>query len=206
MINLLFSNPLAFIIIFPGLLMSISLHEFFHCLAADKLGDPTPRAKGRLTLDPRVHLDPLGVVAILLTRYGWGKPAPYDPYNLKEPVRDTALIALAGPVSNLTIAVILSMLVRFAIIPLAFVNVALVNLIIINVILAIFNLLPIHPLDGSKVLMALLPKTTALEYEGFMSRYGTLILIIFIFPMFGSVSPASKIVLPVANALLSMLL
>lgn len=206
MLDLLFSNPLAFLIIFPGLLLSISIHEYAHCLATDKLGDPTPRAKGRLTLDPRAHLDPIGVVAMLLTRYGWGKPAPYDPYNLKEPVRDTALIALAGPMSNLIIALILSWIIKLAIIPVIFINVALINLVIVNVVLAVFNLLPIHPLDGSKILLAILPKNVALEYEHIMNRYGTLILLIFIFPIFTRNSPASQIVWPAVNLVLSILL
>ena len=104
MLYLLFSNPLAFFILFPGLLLSITIHEFAHAWVADKLGDPTPRHQGRVTLDPRAHLDPWGTVALLLTRFGWGKPVQFDPYNLKHPLRDTAIVALAGPISNLIVA------------------------------------------------------------------------------------------------------
>ncbi|HQM15709.1 MAG TPA: site-2 protease family protein, partial [Candidatus Woesebacteria bacterium] len=104
MINLFLSYPLLFLVIFPGLLLTITIHEWAHCWTADRLGDPTPRVKGRLTLDPRAHLDAWGVVAMLFTRFGWGKPAPYDPYNLKNPIRDTALIAASGSLINLLVA------------------------------------------------------------------------------------------------------
>ena len=205
MITLLFSNPLAFFIVFPGLLLSIALHEFAHCWVTDKLGDPTPRAKGRLTLDPRAHLDPLGVLAILLTRFGWGKPAPFDPYNLKEPVRDTALIAVAGPLTNILVATLLAFLLRIGVLPWEILAVAAYNILAINVVLAIFNLIPIYPLDGSKILMAFLPQNMADEYERFMSRYGTFVLILLIFPLAGGVSPVSRLLSPIIELLLNIL-
>lgn len=205
MISLLFSNPLAFFIVFPGLLLSISIHEYAHCWVTDKLGDPTPRARGRLTLDPRAHLDPLGVLAILLTRFGWGKPAPFDPYNLKEPVLDTALIAAAGPLTNIIIATLLSLILRFGLLPFAIAESAIFNILIINVMLAIFNLIPVYPLDGSKIIMAFLPQDMAYEYENFMTRYGTFVLIMMIFPIMGGVSPVSRLLSPVIEAVVGIL-
>ncbi|MBU1885144.1 site-2 protease family protein [Patescibacteria group bacterium] len=205
MLNLLFSNPLIFLILFPGLLLAITIHEFAHAWAADQLGDPTPRAQNRLTLDPRAHLDPLGTIAILLTRFGWGKPVQFDPYNLKDPVRDTALIALAGPISNLIMAGVLSIIINLSIFPWLWVNLALVQVLIINVMLAIFNLIPVHPLDGGKVLSALLPKETAYDFEQAMSQYGTLILIFLIMP-WGGVSPVSQLISPVIDIIVRMLI
>ncbi|MBU0576582.1 site-2 protease family protein [Patescibacteria group bacterium] len=205
MLSLFFSNPLIFFILFPGLLLAITIHEFAHAWAADQLGDPTPRAQNRLTLDPRAHLDLLGTIAILLTRFGWGKPVQIDPYNLKDPVRDTALIALAGPTSNLIMAGILSIIINFALLPWELVNLALVQILIINVMLAIFNLVPIHPLDGGKILSALLPKETAYDYEQAMSRYGTMIIIFLIMPWNG-VSPVSQLISPVINVIVRLLI
>lgn len=205
MIDLLFSNPLAFIIMFGGLLMSITIHEFAHCWVTDKLGDPTPRARGRLTLDPRAHLDPIGVLALLFTRFGWGKPAPFDPYNLKEPVRDTALIAAAGPVSNIIVAVILSVVLKVGLIPFEWLQIAMIQIMAINIMLAIFNLLPVYPLDGSKILTAFLPKTTAMEYDETMTKYGNIILIFLIIPWNG-VSPASQLLSPMINIVLKWLI
>lgn len=206
MISLLFSNPIAFFIVFPGLLLSISIHEFAHCWVTDKLGDPTPRAKGRLTLDPRVHLDPIGVLAILLTRFGWGRPAPFDPYNLKDPVRDTAIIAAAGPITNLIIAVILAFILRMGLLPFEIIQLAMLNIMVINVVLAVFNLLPVFPLDGSKIIMALMPKNLAWEYEKFMESYGTFILILLIFPIFSGVSPVSKLLSPLIDIVVGLLI
>lgn len=205
MLDLLFSNPLAFFIFLAGLLLSISFHEFAHCFITDKLGDPTPRVQDRLTLDPRKHLDPIGTLAIILTGFGWGRPAPYDPYNLKNPVRDTALIAAAGPLSNLLIATLLSVLLRFNIGG-DFVALFSIQLIYINITLAIFNLLPIYPLDGGKIMRALLPNQASIEYEDIMTRYGNVILIMLVFPWFGGRAAVSSLLGPIVNMLLRVFL
>lgn len=203
MLDLLFQNPLAFIIFMVGLLMSISIHEFAHCFVTDKLGDPTPRIKGRLTLNPLSHLDPIGTLAIILTGFGWGKAAPYDPYNLKEPVRDAALIAAAGPASNLAIVTILSILIKLGVGGDFFALFA-IQLIFINIALALFNLLPVYPLDGGKIMRALLPHQASLEYEDIMNRYGTVILIMMIFPWAGGQSAANALLRPVIDVLLKI--
>ncbi|NLG06692.1 MAG: site-2 protease family protein [Candidatus Pacebacteria bacterium] len=204
MLGLLFSSPLAFFLILIGLLLSISLHEAAHCYVTDGLGDPTPRLKGRLTLDPRAHLDPLGTILIILTGFGWGKAAPYDPYNLKSPVRDTAIIALAGPLTNLLIAVILSVLSRmFAS---DFFSLFARVLIQINLSLALFNLLPVYPLDGGKIMRAILPRESSLEYEAIMERYGQFILLFLILPIFNGQSAVVQLLSPIINLLSSWLI
>lgn len=206
MLSLLLSSPLAFFIIFPLLLLSVTFHEWAHCIVTDKLGDPTPRAKGRVTLNPLAHLDPIGVIALLLTGFGWGKPAPFDPYNLQHPVRDTALIAAAGPASNILVAVIASLILKFTLgSGFEFMSLVLVQLLSINLVLAVFNLIPVGPLDGAKILLALLPAETALEYEDFMSRYGIFVLALLILPWSGGASPVSQLVSPVVGFLTRLL-
>jgi Zn-dependent protease len=205
MYQLLFSDPLVFLVVFPGLLLSITIHEFAHAFMADKLGDPTPRVQGRLTLDPRAHLELLGVAMIFFTRFGWGKPVQYDPYNLKEPRRDTALIAIAGPITNLIIATILAMVLKLGLAPAMWLAEAFGLILYINIILAIFNLIPVFPLDGSKILMSIIPPTQAIEYENFMEKYGILVLIALIMPWNG-LSPASWLIMPVVNLIAGFLL
>lgn len=206
MFELFFTDPIAFLIIFPGLLLSITIHEFAHAWTADKLGDPTPRHQGRVTLNPLAHLDPLGTLAMLLTRFGWGKPVEFDPYNLKNPVRDTALIALAGPVSNLLVALLLAVVARSGILPLEWVGLGIIQVLFINVALAIFNLIPVYPLDGSKILVALLPRRSAYEYDEIMHKYGLFILLLLIFPWANGGSPVSQIISPIINLVTVLLL
>src|SRR5579859_4211179 len=149
-------DPISIIILAVCLLMALTIHEAAHAWAANYLGDPTAKLMGRLSLNPLVHLDPIGTLVFIITAiagfpFGWGKPVQFDPYNLQNPKRDAALISLAGPASNLILASILSLVLRvFPFSPLGLV-------IEINVALAVFNLIPIHPLDGGKVLVALLP-------------------------------------------------
>ncbi|MBU0974287.1 site-2 protease family protein [Patescibacteria group bacterium] len=204
LLSVLFNNPISFVMIAIGLIVSVTIHEFFHAFIADKLGDPTPKYQGRVTLDPRAHLDPMGTLAILLIGFGWGKPVQFDPYNLKDPKRDTALISLAGPASNIILATILSLLIGVLNISGILLSV-LITIIFINVMLAIFNLIPVAPLDGSKIAQALLPKHIALEYELFMNKYGTLVLIGLILPWNGNGSPISHFISPIIEFISNIL-
>lgn len=202
MISNLLTNPIAFLIFVIALLVAITIHEFSHALLADKLGDPTPRLMGRLTLNPLAHLDPIGTIMLLLVSFGWGKPVQFDPFNLKHPTKDAAIISLAGPIANLLLATVLSLVLRLF--PLILLNSFLIPIIYLNVILAVFNLIPIHPLDGFKVVAGLLPKQ---YYSSWMEleRYGIIFLIILLFPLFGS-SPITSILSPIVSFILNLLL
>jgi len=203
LISLLFSNPIVFIVIAVILVLSITVHEFAHAWTADKLGDPTPRHQGRVTLDPRAHLDPVGTLAIFLIGFGWGRAVMFDPYNLKNPLPDTAKIGLAGPVVNIVVAIICAVLIKVFAFPLL--SVILTAAISLNVMLAIFNLLPVYPLDGSKILLAILPKNTAYEYDKFMRQYGQWVLILLILPI-GGRSAVSQLISPIIDMVTSFLL
>lgn len=176
------------------LVFSVVIHEVSHGVVAEKLGDPTARLAGRLTLNPLKHLDPFGsvILPLLLSLlpggfiFGWAKPVPYDPRNLRHPGRDSALIAAAGPVSNLALALVFGLLYQFFASGAGAGTVGelfpslLAQVVIVNVWLAIFNLVPIPPLDGSKVLFWFLPPGVA-ELRMFLERYGFFILLFFIF-------------------------
>lgn len=203
---------IAILITFIYLIIAISVHEFAHALAADRLGDPTARSQGRLTLNPLSHIDPVGTVVLplslmLLTggsfAYGWGKPTPFDPYNLQNPRKDTAIISIAGPLSNILLAIIGAVIIRL--VPHEF-SLLVLPLITTNIALAVFNLIPVGPLDGQKILFGILPRDLAYEFQSIMSRYGTLILIFMIFPLFGGEAPISAIMSPIIQSLLSLLL
>jgi len=190
MISYLFSNPLLFIIYLSSLLVAITIHEFSHAWTADYLGDPTPRLQGRLKLNPLVHIDTMGMVFLLLLGFGWGKPVQFDPYNLKDPRRDAAWISIAGPSSNFILAIILSLLLKlFIILQLDMLTIIgsliFVPMIRMNIMLGVFNLLPIHPMDGFKIVEGILPEEKAQEWKG-LQRYGMIFLILLIFPIAGS--------------------
>src|SRR3989344_5780068 len=135
------TDPLALLLFLPALVIAITVHEFSHAFAADRLGDPTPQLQGRLTLNPLKHLDPVGSLMLLFFRFGWGKPVEFDPYHLRHPRRDAALISLAGPAVNLILATVLSLVLKFSPSPLF--SIFLSPVILININLAIFNLLPV---------------------------------------------------------------
>lgn len=209
MINTLLSNPLMLIIYAIALLTAITVHEFSHAYVADHLGDPTPRLQGRLSFNPLVHLDPMGILFLLLVGFGWGKPVGFDPYNLKDPRRDAALISIAGPISNFTLALLLSILLRLFIffnqpILITIGTIFIPYMIILNVILGVFNLLPIHPLDGFKIVGGILPEEKAREwYE--LQKYGLIFLLLLIIPL-GQSSMLDTIMRPVATFLLNLFL
>jgi Zn-dependent protease len=170
---------ILFIIFILVILASLSVHEYAHAKAADLLGDPTPRQAGRLTLNPIAHIDPFGLLALIIMRIGWAKPVPINPYNFKNPDQGMMVVGLAGPVSNFLIAWVLSAILRTVpFIPSFWLSI-LTNAIFINLALMIFNLLPIPPLDGSRIFTQFLP----LEWQYNLERYGFFILIaIIIFP------------------------
>jgi len=205
MLELLFSNPSAFIVILGGIILAIGIHEAAHSFMADYLGDPTPRSLGRTTLNPLAHLDPLGTLMIVVTGlFGWGKPAPFDPYNLRNPKRDTALIAVAGPISNILLAAVLALLLRIPVLEPIYFVIGLLT--VLNVNLALFNLIPVPPLDGSKILSAFLNRDDARKWETFAGQNSHLLLILLILPLFGGRSLASQIISPFSSALISLLL
>jgi len=190
MISSLFTNPLSFILSLIALTIALTVHEFSHAWTSDHLGDPTARLQGRLTLNPLVHFDKLGLIFLLFFGFGWGKPVMFDPYNLKNPRKDAALISLAGPMSNLIIALICSIFVRLIIliklpILLTLGLIIFLPIINMNIALGVFNLLPIHPLDGFKIFGGILSEEKAREWYQ-LEKFGMIFLLLLVIPIAGS--------------------
>ena len=204
---------LQFIILAPPLLLALTVHEFAHGYVAFRLGDPTAQASGRLTLNPLKHLDLLGTIAFFIFHFGWAKPVPVNPVYFKDPQKDMLWVALAGPVTNLILAVISALMTKALwllaktipysalgeaiLVPL---NSVLIASVWINLVLCIFNFLPIPPLDGSRILTGILPPDLARSYAS-IERYGFILLIIL------AVSGVlSKLIIPLINFANSLLL
>ncbi|MBN2466495.1 site-2 protease family protein [candidate division WOR-3 bacterium] len=166
----------------PAILFGLTIHEFSHGWVAWQLGDPTAKMMGRLTLNPLKHLDPIGTIALFLFRFGWAKPVPIDPRNFRHPTRDMAISSLAGPGANLATAAVAGIILRvFYLFHIGgFVTILLSYFVLFNLILCFFNLIPIPPLDGSRLVLHLLPPRLAASYAR-LERYGFMILIAVIF-------------------------
>ena len=183
--QLLLTNPLVFLAWAIAFIIAITFHEFSHAFVAHRLGDDLARSEGRLSLNPLAHLDPIGTLLLIFVGFGWGRPVPFDPYALKNPRLGALLIALAGPVSNFLVALVFGLIFRLLTLAgltptpgvLSFFSIV----VVLNISLMLFNLLPIPPLDGSKLLPVLLPQRLAklgdaLERLGPWFLFGIIIL------------------------------
>lgn len=189
------------------ILAAVSVHEFAHAWAADYLGDPTAKLEGRLTLNPLAHLDPIGTLTLILFGFGWGKPVPVDSYNLKNPRRDEAIISFAGPLSNIILAIIIGIIFNFLPYELPATSYQLLaNFLAINLGLAYFNLLPLPPLDGSKILFGILPYQAANEAEETLSEYGIVLLLMLFIPVFNGRSLIDLILGPLVRISINLLI
>jgi Zn-dependent protease len=166
-----------------ALLVGLTFHEFSHALTADQLGDHRPRAMGRLTLNPIAHVDPIGALMLVVAGFGWAKPVMVNPAALRGGRQSMALVAFAGPIANVVVAIVFAIV--FRVMALAGVDtgffLGLVALIVqLNILLAIFNLIPIPPLDGYNVLLAYLPPRQAVTLQRY-APYGVIVLLLLIF-------------------------
>lgn len=203
-----------YIAIAIAFVLGITLHEFAHAWMATKLGDDLPRRQGRLTLDPRAHLDPLGTLLIFIGGFGWGKPVQINPWAIGGP-RNHALVALAGPVSNLLLAALAALPVRLGLVALGglaspwlpSLGLLFFTIVSINVLLAVFNLLPIVPLDGAAVFIGLLPEPLAAPLRR-IQPYGPIILMALILLPFvlRGLNPLAWIIGPPIDFLFSLLI
>jgi|TARA_B100001971_G_C18104028_1_gene490470 Zn-dependent protease len=182
-ISLLFSEPTLFLIWILAITYGITVHEFAHVFAAFLQGDDTGRLMGRLTLNPIAHLDPMGSLLLLVVGFGWGRPAPFNPHNLKYRRWGEFFVSIAGLVANLISIIIFGILGGVLINVLGGSNLLiqfLISLVYINIILLIFNLLPIPPLDGSKILFEILPDKYS-HLKSSLEKNGPWILLFLIF-------------------------
>lgn len=199
-----------------ALLVGIAFHEFSHAFVADYLGDPTPRAMGRVSLNPAAHLDPTGTILLLLGGFGWGKPVPFNPNRMANPKAGTTMVAAAGPLANLLLALVFSIPLRDGIAPVRmpfdivgvtdwsgddYAGLFLTSMVLFNLILFVFNLIPLAPLDGFKVAVGLLPGELSRQVAS-LEPWGPGVLFLMIaLPFLTGVSILGKIMFPAVDAL-----
>lgn len=175
LLSLLFESPISFFMIVAAIMFAFTVHEYSHAQAAYSLGDNTPKYKGRLTINPLAHLDPFGTILIFIAGFGWGKPVPFNPYNLKNQRWGPAIVALAGPASNFFMFFASGFVLRFLNVH----NEGLVSFLFIfawlNLLLGFFNMLPFPPLDGSHIFSAIFPSFER-KIKGFGANSFLLIL------------------------------
>jgi Zn-dependent protease len=178
-------DPRTLILIAPVILLSLTIHEYAHARMAEACGDFTARMAGRVTLNPFSHLDPIGTVMLFFGPIGWARPVPYNPANFRDPRRDTFLVAMAGPASNFILAFLLGNVLQHTH-PVGFLPELpelLARAVLINLGLAFFNLLPVPPLDGSRITASLLPPDMVHTYLR-MEPYAPVVLLLLILPGF----------------------
>lgn len=196
---------------FISLLLALTVHEYAHARVADRLGDPTARLAGRLSLNPLRHLDLMGTLFLLVTKFGWGKPVPIDPFNLRNPRRDQMLISLAGPLTNFATAILIALVSRVFVLFLSpdfttYYLLLATSLVAVNLSLGLFNLLPIYPLDGFHVVTGLLPENKAAEWQS-TQNYGWLILLAVMFlPLTSGRTLLDLVLIPMLRFLINLLL
>ncbi len=207
-------NFQTIILIIPPVLLALTFHEFMHGWVANKLGDPTAKNMGRLTMNPLAHLDPIGTLMIIIVHFGWAKPVPVNPNNLRDPKKDMVLISVAGPAANIALAFVSGILLRslrgglFSSVPMNVLQ-PLYNMVYfslqINIALAFFNLIPIPPLDGSKILRGFLPY----KYDhiaDWLEQYGSFVLMgLIVFGMLTNVSIIGAFLSPFIRLFMSIL-
>jgi len=202
---MLFSNtePQIIVLLIPALVFSLSFHEFAHAWMAYRLGDSTAARLGRLTLNPISHLDPVGSIALLLMGFGWAKPVPVDSRYLKNPKKDMVKVAAAGPISNIVLAIVAALVLRLLFstdLLTSGIKTFFIIFMQINITLAIFNLLPVSPLDGSQILSPFLEKKFGPEIVWKMQLYGPRILFfIILFSIVTDIHIFSFIINPIFN-------
>ena len=177
-----FSTLLSLSLVLLSILVAVTIHEFSHALASNKLGDTTAKSLGRLTLNPKSHLDPLGSLLFLFVGFGWGKPVPVDIYRIKKvpPLIGMSIVSFAGPASNLATAILIGFCLKKLALEFGLSDIWIelgFTFVQISLILAVFNLVRLPPLDGYKVILGILPRGLSVQYSG-LERYGPFALII----------------------------
>lgn len=226
-LDLLQNNPQAFLVFVSALLFTLliglSFHEFSHALVADRLGDSTARRLGRLSLNPKAHLDPIGSLMLVFAGFGWAKPVPVNPYYLRgDPRRGMLLVALAGPAANIALASLAAVPIKLGVVPWRsltfmpltlrfwgpedYLGLFLSVLVTLNVVLGVFNLVPLAPLDGFRVALGVLPREIAAAFAK-LEPYGIAILFFIAFglPFFLQVNPLFELIGPIINMIIAAL-